>query len=460
MRVVVAGGSLAGTVTSLLLARSGHDVVMLDRDRIEPAADVEVASDSAFRATAPQIVQPHGVLPRCRELLMQWLPDVYADMLAAGVSEATLPTQMPPTLEDRTERPGDERLALLLGRRSTVDWVLRRAAFAEPRVSVRSGVQVTGLLASRGQPPRVTGVHTADGPIVADLVVDATGRRSPIDRWLAAIDARPTISRRDECGLAYYSRHYRVVDPDARGTASTTRIIVAADEFTAGIWGGDNGWMVMAVAPLVEDKRFRNLNNPEVHADVLRTVPVFAGWLDKVQPISDIYAMGGLHNTLRRAVFGGAPVALGVHGVGDSVCTTNPTFGRGLSLAMLGAVDLVQALDAHSESLATLALELDRCIDEHIEPFYADQAANDARRLAEMRYAIFGTPLPDRADDPDRVTFADLRQAAAHDATALRAFWQVMGMLAPPEEIYTDPQVVSATRGVLAAVRIDRALSA
>ena len=35
-------------------------------------------------------------------------------------------------------------------RRSTVDWVLQRAAAAEPRVEVRGGVKVTGLLAVAG----------------------------------------------------------------------------------------------------------------------------------------------------------------------------------------------------------------------------------------------------------------------------------------------------------------------
>jgi hypothetical protein len=39
--------------------------------------------------------------------------------------------------------------------------------------------------------------------------------------------------------------------------------------------------------------------------------------------------MAGLHNTMRRLVAGGAPVVTGLHAVGDSVCTTNPTQGRG-----------------------------------------------------------------------------------------------------------------------------------
>ena len=449
MDIAIAGGSAAGLFAALLLARAGHHAVVLDRDGLEPAPDVESAARAAFRPSAPQIVQPHIVMARCRQLLIDRLPDVYEGLLAAGVAEAPLWTQMPQSLSDTTARPGDEQLTPMMTRRSTVDWVLQRAAAAEPRVTLRYGVKVTGLLATQGEQPHVTGVRTSQGDLPADLVVDATGRRSPVDDWLAQIGARATATWQAECGVAYFSRHYRVRPATGLPGLLVTRTVVALDDFLAGKWGGDNGAAQLVVAPLAADRRFRALRDPEVFTAVLRTVPVYAAWLDAMDPTTEVFPMAGLHNTLRRLVVGGAPVATGLHAIGDSVCTTNPTLGRGLALALSGAADLVDTIGRHAGDPAAQALALDRLVGEHVLPFYEDQAAIDAARLALVRHAIFGAPKPNPRETPGRVSYPQLRVAACYDPTAFRAFWKINGMVCPPEQVYTDPDVVACTRETL-----------
>ena len=66
-----------------------------------------------------------------------------------------------------------------------------------------------------------------------------------------------------------------------------------------------------------------------------------------------------------------------------------------------------------------------------------------------MRYSVFGGPPPSRSDLPGRVTYSQLRTAASHDPTAFRAFWKINGMVCPPDEVYTDPEVIARTRETL-----------
>lgn len=451
MKIVTIGGSAAGLIAAVVFARAGHEVVVVERDHLEPAADVEAAASTAFRASAPQIVQPHVVLARCRQLLIERLPDVYQALLDAGVVEAPLATQMPPTLPDRSTWPGDERLGPMMTRRATVDWVLRNAAAAEPGVTVRGGERVVGLLTLPGDPPRVVGVRTQHSELTADLVLDASGRRSPLDQWLDGIGARRSTTALAECGLAYYGRQYRVRPGADLPGPTTTRVVVPLDQFVVGIWGGDNDTMQLALVPLATDRRFRTARDPGVFTAALRTVPYYAAWLDALDPISDVGVMGGLHNTLRRLVVDGRPVALGLHVIGDSLCTTNPTFGRGLSLIMRNVTDLVEIVADQPGDLLAQAYAVDQAITENIAPWYTDQAVGDTALLAQLRHTVFGEPAP-RPPPPaaDRITFAELRRAAPVDPVAFRAYFTIMGMLGHPDDVYRDPRLIATVREVLA----------
>ena len=92
---------------------------------------------------------------------------------------------------------------------------------ATPGITIRRGVSIKGLVtgppAAKGV-PHVTGLVTDTGEqISADLVVDATGRRSPLTAWLEAAGTRPPIEQESKISaFMYYGRHFRSPDGSIR----------------------------------------------------------------------------------------------------------------------------------------------------------------------------------------------------------------------------------------------------
>jgi 2-polyprenyl-6-methoxyphenol hydroxylase-like FAD-dependent oxidoreductase len=220
--------------------------------------------------------------------------------------------------------------------------------------------------------------------------------------------------------------------------------VVPYEQFTAVLFCSDNRAVQTAVVPLTEDRRFRRLGDPDVYDAVLRTLPTHEQWMPALEPISPIHQMVAPHNTLRRLVADGMPVATGLLPIGDSICTTNPTFGRGLSLAAWTAADLVDVLDDHGGDPLKTALAFDERIAQHVVPYYHDQAQVDSARLAMLRHAVSGAPAPILTEMANpAVSFPELRAASLVDPVAYRAFWAVMGMLRRPQEVYNDPDLVA-----------------
>jgi 2-polyprenyl-6-methoxyphenol hydroxylase-like FAD-dependent oxidoreductase len=216
------------------------------------------------------------------------------------------------------------------------------------------------------------------------------------------------------------------------------------------LFGADNDVVSLALCPLTEDTPMRALRDPEVHTAVAATVPPVARWLAVADPISEVFVMGGLHNTLRRLIVDDRPVALRLHAVGDAVCTTNPTLGRGVTLALQGAADLRAAIADFVDPVGQ-ALAMDGAITEHLKPWYADQAAADSARLVAMRSALRGdppTPLPDIALG---VTPEHVMAAAMVDAEVFRAFSSLIGMLRTPAEVYGSKLVQDQVRATFAS---------
>lgn len=342
-QVVVLGAGPAGLAASLLLARAGHAVTLLERDDLAPAGQDPFSWE---RRGVPHFTQPHMLIPRACKELRQHAPDVYDALLSAGAGEIDVRAR----LED-DPRPGDEDLRYLAVRRPVLEAALRNAVLTQGGVEARFGTAVDGLLLEGN---RVTGVRAAGTVVEAELVIDAMGRRSPVPGWLTAGGMDRPACRTSPCGVVYYSRYYRL----RPGKALPPGPFVLGPRGDLGFMGfatfpGDDGTFaaLLAVPPGVP--ALKSLKDCEAFDAAVARIPALRTWVDPalVTPLTPVLAMAGLQNSVPDADHG---AALGLLAVGDALSHTDPTLAHGIAFALVHAGELVHALREHT-SLEDLA---------------------------------------------------------------------------------------------------------
>ena len=452
--VVIVGGGVSGLSAALKLGRAGHAVTVLERDPT-PMPD---SADEAFewdRRGAPQVRHSHAFLGRLYGLMRDHEPDLLAALLDAGATEMRFGDNLPPTVENFAPQPGDEDLTMLACRRTTFEWVLRRTALAEGNVTFRTGTPAEGLTASRFAPagsgapvPIVDGVRLADGSrLAADLVVMANGRRSTLPEWVAALGSAPVPEDVEDTGIIYASRFYRLRDghdlPPRNG-------LIGGDlgYLKYGVFVGDNRTFSLTLAAPSDDDELRKLLADEtVFENAARALDVAEPYVDgRAEPLTPVHIIAGLLNRRRRFVVDGAPLALGVHPIGDSIICTNPLYGRGCTTGYWSAHLLAQAIAQHPNDPVAQALQYHDSLEQEIVPWYEAGVAQDAeaRRVAD---ALLRGEDPD-ADPNDPRAFMrgvlrdGLGPALRFDAVVLRALIRNLNLLSPPNALLADQEVM------------------
>jgi len=356
VRTVVVGAGPTGLFTSIGLARRGHEVVVVDRDPGPPSGPETVWQ----RRGVMQFDHAHTFRRQVIDALTAEMPDVLDGLVATGARIATV---------------AENRPVALLCRRAVFERVLRNHATTEPGVTLHCG-HVDRIEQDRG---RAVGVTVEGRTVSADLVIDASGRSS---RFTDGIRPKPEGG---DCGAVYVTRQYRLHNVDDAGPMnSPIGLSLSFSGYLVIAFLHDNGTFSITFIHDGIISGYGLLRHDEAFDNAVRAIPQLSEWIDsaRAQAISRALPGGRLYNTYRGQLDGsGRPALLGLISVGDAVCTTTPLAGRGVSLALMQARELVAILGGHDTDIATATAQFDNWCIGHIRPWFDDHQHADSDRL-------------------------------------------------------------------------------
>ena len=375
--VVVVGARCAGAATAMLLARSGHSVLLLDRARLPSDT---LSTHSLARG---------GVVQLARWGLLD-------EVLATGA-----PAIRSVSFQRYDEGGGQIRMSvkdragvdlLLAPRRQVLDDVLARAA-VRAGAELHDRTSVDGVL--RDACGRVVGVRTT-GPdgvrstVHARLVVGADGVRSRMAKALAA----PVVEEHAPSGACLYA-YADGVDWDG------FEFHLGVDTF-AGVFpthaGEANVWL-MQPASVARDLLHAGARRSQAWQETLdRTVPALGERVRAGSRTTSVRGAVGLPNHVRQAT--GAGWAL----VGDAAYHRDPITGHGMTDSFRDAELLAHS--AH-EALLEPAREVEA------------MAGYEWRRRAALEPTFRLTRQLGAFPEPDRFTELQRELSRALEAEAL-----------------------------------------
>jgi hypothetical protein len=180
------------------------------------------------------------------------------------------------------------------------------------------------------------------------------------------------------------SRQYRLRRGASEGpTNAPPGLITVYPGYLAIVFPHDSRTFSTLIAQGSADRDLAGLRRLAAFETATRAIPPLAIWTDpgRSRPITPVLRGGHLYNGYRGQRNEAGRIALpGLIALGDAVCTTNPSLGRGIATSFLQAQRLVALLDEPGRDFRGVALAFDDWCAEHIKPWFADHVHADADR--------------------------------------------------------------------------------
>ncbi|MFI6072059.1 NAD(P)/FAD-dependent oxidoreductase [Actinoplanes sp. NPDC051343] len=326
--VAVLGGGFAGMLAAAALSWKADEILVVEEDQLPDHPQP--------RKGVPQGHHSHMLMGGGADALESMLPGILDEIYAAGGFRRGMPEGMLTLSAAGWHRRHDGPAYVVMCSRPLLDQLIRRRVTARPGVTVLTGVKVTGLT---GSAARVNGFRTEGGasPVIeADLIVDATGRRSKAPEWLAELGLTLPPDAVVDPGMAYATRLYDVPE----GVGDDFPAVLIQPEVATGRPGRGatlfpiegRRWIVTMCGtrggePPSDDEGYREFASGMRH-------PMIAKLIAGAEPIGGARPYRGTAN--RRRHFERLAMPDGFVAVGDAVAAMNPVYAHGMSVAALG----------------------------------------------------------------------------------------------------------------------------
>ena len=433
---IVIGGSMAGLLTARVLSQHFAQVTLVERDKITDQAET--------RKGQPHTSHLHGLLAKGLATMVGYFPTLVADLTAGGARIADMGQGMRWYTFGGYRQQFQSGMIGALMSRPFLEWQIRRYVVALPNVTVIDECDVAGLLTNVSK-TRIIGVAVTQrsqdnqaNSLLADLVVDASGRGSASPQWLVKLGYAQPQTSMVKVNVGYATRIYRrkpgdlegaellMVAPDAPHGKRTGLIFpIEGDRWicTLGGWAGDHpptdaaGFMAFA----------HSLPAPDVHQ-----------MLTRLEPISPI-ASYKFPSSLRRHYEGLQRFPEGYLVLGDAICSFNPVYGQGMTSATLQAAALDTLLQTHTTDIGLWG-DFFKAAARVVDIPWQLAVGEDFRFPETEGKKPAGTELIN-------AYVTKVHQATHHDPVVYAAFLNVMNLMAAPTSLFHPKLLWRVLRG-------------